>query len=124
MLGHTIACNAPKAMRGCLLLIIFGLYFVDFSNSASAQSIAASSSGAVKATVKPEYSALAKRLNLNGAVRVEVQVAPDGRVKRAHVLGGHPVLAVDAEKAALLTEFEPGPKETTQILEFHFGSSN
>jgi TonB family protein len=78
----------------------------------------------VKVTVKPEYSALAKRLNLNGAVRVEVQVAPDGKVKKAHVLGGHPVLAVDAEKAALMTEFDPGPKETTQILEFHFGSSN
>jgi hypothetical protein len=110
VLGQTIARDAPKAMRGCPLLIISGLYLVAFSNSASAQSIAASSSRAVKITVKPEYSA-------------KVQVAPDGKIKRAHDLGGHPV-AVDAEEAALLTEFEPGPKETTQILEFHFGSSN
>lgn len=76
----------------------------------------------IRVTIKPEYSPLAKQLKLTGNVRVEVQIAPDGKVKKAHVVGGHPVLALDAEKAALLTEFEPGPKETTQIIEFHFGS--
>ncbi len=53
-----------------------------------------------------------------------MQVAPDGKVKKTHVLGGHPLLAVDPEKAALLMGIEAGPKETTQVLEFHLGSSN
>lgn len=74
----------------------------------------------VRAPVKPEYSDLARRLNLSGTVRVEVTIAPDGKVKRAKVIGGSPVLAVDAVRAATLTEFEPGPKETTQMLEFTF----
>lgn len=78
----------------------------------------------VKVAVKPQYSDLAKRLSLSGTVRVEVQIAADGKVKKAHVVGGHPVLALDAEKAALLTEFEPGPKETTQIIEFRIGPAN
>jgi TonB family protein len=104
--------------------LVLGILFITFPSPISAQGSAQSPARQVKVTVKPEYSALPKRLNLNGAVRVEVQVAPDGKVKKAHVLGGHPVLAVDAEKAALMTEFEPGPKKTTQILEFHFGSSN
>lgn len=78
----------------------------------------------VKVAVKPEYSPLAKRLNLSGVVRVEVQIAPDGKVKKAHVVGGHPVLGLDAEKAALMTEFEPGPKDTTQVIEFHFGAGS
>jgi TonB family protein len=118
------ARHASKALRVCILLFIFGLLLTVFPHSAHAQSSVSSPPRQIKVTVKPEYSALAKRLNLNGAVKVEVQVAPDGKVKKAHVLGGHPVLAVDAEKAALLTQFEPGPKETTQILEFQFGSSN
>jgi TonB family protein len=118
------ARSASKSMRVCPLFFIFAFLFLVFPHSAKAQSNPVGPPRQVKISVQPMYSALAKRLNLNGVVRVEVQVAPDGKVKKAHVLGGHPVLAVDAEKAALLTEFEPGPKETTQVLEFRFGSSN
>lgn len=78
----------------------------------------------IKAAVKPEYSALAKQLKLSGVVRVEVSIGTDGRVKKAHVIGGHPVLALDAQKAALMTEFETAPKENTQVLEFRFGPTN
>jgi TonB family protein len=78
----------------------------------------------VKDAFRPEYSDLAKRMRLSGSVRVEVTIAPDGKVTRAHVLGGHPVLAESAEKAAMLTRFESGPKETTQIIEYHFDPSD
>jgi len=78
----------------------------------------------IKVAAKPDYSPLAKQLKLTGNVRVEVQIAPDGKVKKARVVGGHPVLAQDAEKAAMLTQFEPGPKESTQIIEFHFGGQD
>jgi hypothetical protein len=54
-----------------------------------------------------------------GNVGVEVQVAADGLAKKAHVVGGHPVLALKAEKTALLMEFGPGPRESTQIIEYH-----
>jgi len=74
----------------------------------------------VKSAVKPEYPALAKRLNLSGVVKVEAVIAPDGKVKQAHVVGGHPVLAAEAEKAALMMRFEAAPKETTQVIEFRF----
>jgi TonB family protein len=76
----------------------------------------------IKMAVKPEFSLLAKRLSLTGTVRVEVVIAPDGKVKRARVVGGHPVLGIEAEKAALATIFEAGPKETTQIIEFRFSA--
>lgn len=87
----------------------------------AAQSPSGDSPRRIKVAARPEYSDLAKRLSLSGVVRVEVQIGADGKVKKAHVVGGHPVLALDAEKAAMLTEFEPGPKETTQIIEFHIG---
>ena len=76
----------------------------------------------VRVLVKPQYPELAKKLSLSGLVKIEVTIGTDGKVKRTHIVGGHPVLATEAEKAALQSEFEPGPKETTEIIEFKFSS--
>ena len=73
-----------------------------------------------KRLVPPKYPDLAKKLNLSGAVRIEVTIGPDGTVKHTRVLGGHPLLAASAEEAAQKSTFEPGPKETTEIIEFKF----
>lgn len=102
------------------LLLSLSVFFLTQPRIA-AQSVSGDSPRRIKVAVRPEYSDLAKRLSLSGVVRVEVQIGADGKVKKAHVVGGHPVLALDAEKAAMLTEFEPGPKETTQLIEFHIG---
>jgi TonB family protein len=74
----------------------------------------------VKHLVQPSIPELARKLNLTGTVRIEVTIAPDGIVKRSRVLGGHPVLAMEAERAAQKSTFEPGPRETTEIIEFKF----
>lgn len=76
----------------------------------------------VKYLGKPAYPELAKKLNLAGTVKIEVVVGTDGKVRRTRVVGGHPVLAAEAEKAAMQSEFEPGPKETTEVIEFKFGT--
>jgi Gram-negative bacterial TonB protein C-terminal len=124
LLRYQTARLCSGIIRAGLAYGVIALLFVIFPACTRGQSNATATTRQVKVVVKPEYSALAKRLNLIGSVKVEVTVAPDGKVKKAHVLGGHPVLAVEAEKAALMTEFEAGPKETLQVLEFHFGSSN
>lgn len=74
----------------------------------------------VKYLGKPNYPELAKKLNLTGVVKVEVTIGADGKVKRAHILGGHPVLAAEAERAAMESEFETGPKETIEVIDFKF----
>ena len=76
----------------------------------------------VRVLVKPQYPELAKKLSLSGLVKIEVTIGTDGKVKRTHIVGGHPVLATEAEKAASQSEFEPGAKETTEIIEFKFSS--
>jgi len=109
-------------MRKYASCILFAsLLLLCFSSELWSQAGAGETSRKIKVTVRPEYPALARQLNLKGTVRVEVVIAPDGKVKKAHVVGGHPLLALEAEKAALLTEFESGPRESTQILEFRFG---
>jgi TonB family protein len=114
--------QARRGNRACSFALLLAALVLTFGFSLRAQSADGDSLRRIKSAVTPEYSALAKRLNLSGVVKVSVLIAPDGKVKDAHVIGGHPVLAVEAEKAALQTRFEPGPKETTQVIEFRFGT--
>jgi TonB family protein len=74
----------------------------------------------VRHLVTPAYPELAKKLNLTGTARVEVTIGPDGIVKHTRVIGGHPVLAAEAERAAEKSTFEPGPAETVEVIEFKF----
>ena len=75
----------------------------------------------VKRLVQPIVPELATKLNLTGTVKVEVTIAPDGSVKTTRIVGGHPVLASAAESAAQKSTFQPGPKETVEVIEFKFG---
>ena len=73
-----------------------------------------------KTKVEPIYPELAKKMEITGSVRVEVTVLPNGTVKTAKVVGGHPVLAQAALDAAKRWRFEPAPAESTGIIEFKF----
>jgi TonB family protein len=76
-----------------------------------------------KRLVQPIVPEFATKLNLSGTVRIEVTIAPDGTVKRTRILGGHPVLASAAESAAQKSSFQPGPKETIEVIEFKFSGN-
>ena len=73
-----------------------------------------------RSKVQPIYPELARKMNLTGIVKVEVVVAPDGTVKEAKVVGGHPVLASAALEAARKWRFEPAAEESTGIVNFKF----
>jgi TonB family protein len=53
-------------------------------------------------------------------VRVEVTVAPNGSIKNARLIGGHPVLATAALDAVRKWRYEAGPGESTGVVEFRF----
>lgn len=74
----------------------------------------------VKTKVTPAIPELARRMNITGKVKVEVVIAPDGRVKSSRALGGHPVLVQTCLDAIKEWKFEPAPEETTQMVEFDF----
>jgi len=73
-----------------------------------------------KNKVQPAYPELARRMNIAGTVKIEVVVAPNGTVKDARIVGGHPVLASAALDAAKKWRFEPAPAESSGIIEFKF----
>ena len=68
----------------------------------------------------PRYPEVAKRLNLVGTVKVEILIGPDGKIKNANVLGGHPILANSTLEALKDWKYEPSKTETTVILTFEF----
>jgi len=73
-----------------------------------------------KTKVQPSYPELAHKMNISGIVKIEVTVAPNGTVKEARVVGGHPVLAQSALDAAKRWRFEPAAAESTGIIDFKF----
>jgi TonB family protein len=73
-----------------------------------------------KSKVNPVYPELARRMSISGKVKVEVVIAPDGRVKSVRAVGGHPVLVQPCLDAVKEWRFEAAPEETTQLVEFNF----
>jgi protein TonB len=73
-----------------------------------------------KSRVQPIYPELARKMNISGTVKIEVVVAPNGTVKDARVVGGHPVLANSALDAAKKWRFEPAAGESAGIIDFKF----
>jgi len=78
----------------------------------------------VKSKTTPSYPELARRMNVSGKVKIEVVIAPDGRVKSSRVVGGHALLVQTCQDALKEWKFVPASEETTQIVEFDFHGSN
>lgn len=74
----------------------------------------------VKNRVQPIYPELARHLNLGGVVKIQLVVAPDGKVKNAKIVGGHPVLAEAALDAVKRWKYEPAHEETSDVVEIKF----
>ena len=73
-----------------------------------------------KSKVQPVYPELARKMNITGTVKVEVVIAPNGSVKDAKVVGGHPVLANAALDAVKKWRFEPASIESSGVVDFKF----
>jgi TonB family protein len=76
---------------------------------------------ALRSSSTPEYPDLARRLNLAGAVQLQVVVRADGTVKDVKVIGGHPLLTDAAVKAVWEWKFRPGRSETVEKVKVSFG---
>ena len=73
-----------------------------------------------KLKVEPVYPDIARRMNIAGTVRLLIVVAPNGTVKSAKPVGGHPLLVNAATDAVRRWRFEPGPGESNGVVEFKF----
>jgi TonB family protein len=70
--------------------------------------------------VMPQYPSLARTMNIQGTVRADVLVAPNGTVKSVDVKGGHPLLCQSAQEALRQWKWGPAPHESHESVELRF----
>ena len=71
--------------------------------------------------VAPQYPSLARSMKIQGKVKADVLVAPDGAVKSVEIKGGHPLLVQSAQNALREWRWEPAPYATHEAVEVKFG---
>ena len=78
--------------------------------------------GARKVVVRvaPQYPSLARSMNIQGVVKADVLVAPNGTAKSVEIKGGHPLFVQSAQNALREWKWEPAPHETHEIVELKF----
>jgi TonB family protein len=70
--------------------------------------------------IAPSYPEIARKMNVQGNVRLRVTVARSGTVRSIEALGGGPVLIKAAQDAVYKWKWERSPEETKESIEFHF----
>lgn len=103
--------------RSYLLLVIIGIAIL-FTNPVGAQQSAAPRK-LVERPAAP-YPPLARSMALQGIVKVEALVAPDGSVKNVEIKGGHPVLAQAAVNAVRRWKWESAAHDSREVVEVKF----
>ena len=88
--------------------------------SLTAMNLPAQESRKVISNPVPAYPEIARRLRLEGVVKVQIVIGPDGRVKETKVIGGHPILVTAVEDTLKSWKYAAASSETTAQLEFRF----
>ena len=68
----------------------------------------------------PQYPSLARSMHVQGSVKADVLVAPNGAVKSIEIKGGHPLLIQAVQTALHQWKWEPAPHETHESVELKF----
>jgi TonB family protein len=115
--GHYFL-GGTRRLAALILSITLGVLLA--VSIGSAQTINATGERKVISRVAVTYPKLAQQMRLRGTVKVSATVAPTGKVVKTELIGGSPVFVPDALNAVSLLKWEPGPKETTEIVEIDF----
>jgi TonB family protein len=114
--------------RGTLLLCLLGLAArgAQGKGAREFQELSAKeASRLLLSQTPPEYPVLAKVNYIQGRVRVQIQVAPDGTVAQSHVLSGNPLLAAAVLNSVGSWRYRPyvskdGPSSFATKVEVNF----
>ena len=63
--------------------------------------------------IEPEYPETLQRLQIGGTVRLSLTISPKGVVESVALIGGNPILAEAAARAARQWVYSPGPSQST-----------
>jgi TonB family protein len=104
------------AQAGVLLCLISGAR----SASLFSQSQESASERKVIARVEPTYPPTLERLYIGGVVRLQVDIAANGTVESAQVIGGNPILGQAAIAAVKQWKYTPAKTKTKTVERLEF----
>ena len=102
------------------LFIALSLGVIVFSPAFSLAQEQPEATRKIVSKVVPVYPELANKMQMRGTVKVEVVVAPNGKVKFTQVIGGSPLLAKAAVDAIEKWKWAPAAQETKELVELNF----
>lgn len=70
--------------------------------------------------VEPKYPSTLERLYIGGVVRLQVEIAANGSVESAQLLGGNPILGQSAIAAVKQWKYAPAKTKTRTIERLEF----
>jgi len=100
------------------LLVLFSALL--FSNCTSARAQQAGGQRKVLNQVTPQYPELARRMSLEGTVKLTVTVTASGTPQSIEATGGSPLLVKAAQDAIHKWKWAPAPQETLEFVELRF----
>jgi TonB family protein len=106
--------------RVAVVLLVLAAMLVWAPRHAPAQEATSEGSRKIVTRVPPQYPGIARTMHIQGAVKADVLVAPNGTAKSIEVIGGHPVLAEAAQNALRQWKWEPAAHESHEIIELKF----
>jgi len=68
----------------------------------------------------PSYPDIAKKMHIQGTVKIEATVRANGIVKSTRVIGGSPVLVQAAVEAVSRWKFESAQNDTIEVVQVNF----
>jgi TonB family protein len=108
-------------VRKKIFVVLFVLILsVTVAPNRSAAQTASDAARKILLRISPQFPSLARSMNIQGVVKAEVLVAPNGTAKSVEIKGGHPLFVQSAQNALREWKWEPGPRETHEIVELQF----
>jgi TonB family protein len=109
-------------VHSCIYLVLFltlasGVTLLSPERSRAQQ---ADSARKVLEKAPAPYPPLARNMGLQGTVKLEVLVSPEGSVKETQIKGGHPVLAQAAINSVRRWKWETATHESHETVEIKF----
>jgi TonB family protein len=126
-LSHRVL-SRPALVLGAFVWVAAGAAAQDAATSAVLPPVRLANKQVKRLIVKapaPPYPPLARLNYIQGHVKVEILISPQGRVEQAHVLKGHAFLAAAALRAVQKWKFQPyrlasQPRAVVSVVDVDF----
>lgn len=119
ILFHEEVARIRTMGRAGLVVCLFALVVIPL-RAQTEDANAAASDRKLVTRVEPKYPPTLERLYIGGVVRLQVDIAPNGTVESAQLLGGNPILGQSAIAAVKQWRYAPGKSKTRTVERLEF----